>query len=254
MAWPGLLRYRRFAFRPAIRIVPVPAFHSLPMTPISESQLLSALNWRYATKKFDPVRKIPAATWSTLEQALVLSPSSFGLQPWKFIVVDDPAVRQKLAAASWGQTQPVDASHLTVFTVRQDLGEEQVDRHIARIAEVRGGTATAARGVTVESLAALKGMMMGSLAGAKKDGTLDSWQARQVYIALGQFMVAAAVLGIDTCPMEGIVPAQYDEILGLVGTGWTTLCVCPAGYRDAGDKYASAAKVRFPVSEVVKHV
>ena len=216
------------------------------MTTIPESQLLAALHWRYATKKFDPARKIPAATWTALEEALVLAPSSFGLQPWQFIVVDDPTVRQKLVAASWGQTQPVDASHLTVFTVRQDLGEAHVDRYIARIAAVRG--------VTVESLAPYKGVMMGSLAAAKKGGTLDTWQSRQVYIALGHFMASAAVLGIDTCPMEGIVPAQYDEILGLVGTGWTTLCVCPAGYRSTEDKYAASPKVRFPVSEVVKHV
>ncbi len=216
------------------------------MTPLADSQLLAALNWRYATKKFDPARKIPAATWTTLEQALVLAPSSFGLQPWKFLVVDSPAVRQKLVAASWGQTQPAEASHLVVFAVHKDLGAADVAHFVQRIAEVRG--------VTVESLTPYHNIMAQSLAGAKAGGTLDAWQSRQVYIALGQFMAAAALLGIDTCPMEGLIPAQYDELLGLVGTPYSTLCACPAGYRSSDDKYATMPKVRFPVAEVIQHI
>ena len=132
------------------------------MTPLADSQLLAALNWRYATKKFDPARKIPAATWTTLEQALVLAPSSFGLQPWKFLVVDSPAVRQKLVAASWGQTQPAEASHLVVFAVHKDLGAADVAHFVQRIAEVRG--------VTVESLTPYHNIMAQSLAGAKAGG------------------------------------------------------------------------------------
>ena len=216
------------------------------MTPIADTQLLSALNWRYATKKFDPVRKIPAGTWTTLEQTLVLAPSSFGLQPWKFVVVGNPAIRKKLVAASWGQTQPAEASHLVVFAFHQNLGAADVAHFVARIAAVRG--------VTAESLAPYHNIMVQSLAGAKAGGTLNAWQARQVYIALGQFMAAAALLGVDTCPMEGIVPAQYDEILGLTGTPFTTLCACAAGYRAADDKYAAEPKVRFPAAEVIQHV
>ncbi len=216
------------------------------MTPIADSQLLAALNWRYATKKFDSSKKIPAAIWSTLEQALVLAPSSFGLEPWKFVVVTDPAVKQKLTAASWNQTQPADCSHLVVFAFKKDLGPADVDKLISRTVATRGGPAS--------TLDGYKGMMLQSLAGAKAAGYLDTWQSRQVYIALGQFMTAAALLGVDTCPMEGIVPAQYDELLGLAGTPYTTLCACPAGYRAADDKYATAPKVRFPAGEVIKHV
>jgi nitroreductase len=216
------------------------------MTTLTEPQLLSALNWRYATKKFDAAKKIPAATWAALEQALVLAPSSYGLQPWKFIVVDDPAVRQQLLPASRGQTQIVDAARMVVFTFHTDLGEADVTRFLQRTAEVRGATA--------ESLAGYKSIIVQNLAGAKARGTLDVWQSRQVYIALGQFMAAAAMLGVDTCPMEGIVPAQYDAILGLTGTRFTTLCACTAGYRAADDKYAAAPKVRFPTAEVISHV
>ncbi len=216
------------------------------MNHLAPADLLAALNWRYATKKFDPTRKIPAETWAALEQALVLSPSSFGIQPWKFLVVTDPAVREKLVPVSWGQTQPRDGSHHVVFAVRRDLPETHIDRYLARTAELRG--------TTVESLAPFKKMMMSSLDGARAKGFLDVWQTHQVYIALGQFMASAAVLGVDTCPMEGIEPPKYDEILGLSGTGYATVVACAAGYRAADDKYATLPKVRFPLSEVVQHI
>lgn len=216
------------------------------MNPISSSQLLDALRWRYATKKFDAAKKIPAATWSVLEESLVLTPSSFGAQPWKFFVIDNPVLRERLVSASWGQTQVVEASHLVVFAFKQNLDEAHIDRYMASTAETRG--------VTTESLAPFKKVIMGSLDGARAKGLLDVWQSRQIYIALGQFMASAALLGIDTCPMEGLDPAKYDEILGLTGTGYTTLCACPAGYRANDDKYAVTPKVRFPLSEVVAHL
>src|SRR5580658_1680051 len=88
------------------------------MTPVSTTSVTEALHWRYATKKFDPARKIPDATWAALEEALVLAPSSYGLQPWKFIVVRDHATRERLSAAAHTQRQPVDCSHFVVFAGR----------------------------------------------------------------------------------------------------------------------------------------
>ena len=217
----------------------MPAFIPAP-------QLVDALNWRYATKKFDPEKKIPAETWHALEQALVLSPSSIGLQPWKFFVVTDAEVKTRLAAASYRQTQPVDCSHFVVFSVRRDLDAAHVDRHVARMAEVRG--------VAPESLVKFRAMTMGNLDRARAEGTLDTWQEHQIYIALGQFMASAAVLGIDTCPMEGISPAQYDDILGLDGSGYVSVVACAAGYRLADDKYAAAPKVRFKPEDVVVRI
>jgi nitroreductase len=216
------------------------------MKPITSDTLLEALNWRYATKKFDPTKKIPADTWATLEQALVLAPSSFGLQPWKFIVVQDPAIRKELFAASFGQTKVVECSHYVVFTVRKNLGADHVDRYLDRIVEVRGGTKDALKG--------FRDSMLGSLEKARTSGHLDAWESHQVYIALGQFMAAAALLGVDACPMEGIEPPKYDEILGLAAQGYTTLCACAAGYRAADDKYATAKKVRFKPAEVIQHI
>lgn len=216
------------------------------MTRIAPADLLAGLNWRYATKKFDPSRTIPAETWKALEQSLVLSPSSFGIQPWKFIVITSRTVKERLVECSWGQTQPRDCSHHVVFAVRKDLPEPHIDRYIARTAEVRGTTA--------EALAPFKKVMMGSLGRARTEGTLDTWQTHQLYIALGQFMAGAALLGVDTCPMEGIVPAKYDEVLGLAGTGFATVVACAAGHRAADDKYATTPKVRFPAEEVVQHL
>jgi nitroreductase len=204
--------------------------------------VVEQLRWRYATKKFDPARTISAGTWAALEQALVLTPSSYGLQPWKFFVVTDPAVKAKLPEHSWGQRQPQDCSHMVVLALKANLGEADVDRHVARMSEVRGQT--------VESLARFKQTMMGSLADPPFD--INDWAARQVYIALGQFMACAALLGVDTCPMEGIDPAKYDEVLGIGAQGYRTVVACPAGYRAADDKYAQVPKVRFKAEDVIQ--
>ncbi|MBM3848597.1 MAG: NAD(P)H-dependent oxidoreductase [Verrucomicrobia bacterium] len=216
------------------------------MNKLSPATLLEALHWRYATKKFDAAAKIGPELWEALESALVLSPSSFGLQPWKFIVVTNPLTKAGLVAHSWGQSQPADCSHLVVFALKIGLNEAHVDHFLERQVEVRGGS--------LESLGGYRNLMVGGLQKAGDAGHLDTWQTHQVYIALGQFMTAAALLGVDTCPMEGIVPAEYDKALDLVGSGYRTVVACAAGYRSAEDKYASLKKVRFPASEVVKHV
>lgn len=216
------------------------------MNPIAPPVLLDALKWRYATKKFDPTRKISDDLWSTLEQALILSPSSFGLQPWKFLVITNPDLKAHLVPAAWGQTQPADCSHLVVFTVRRGLDEPHVDRFLQRTAEVRGSP--------LPSLAGYRSVIVASLDKARSAGYLDQWQTHQVYIALGQFMASAALLGVDTCPMEGIEPVRFDEILGLNGTEFGTVVACAAGYRSAEDKYASIPKVRFAPGDVLTHL
>ncbi len=209
----------------------------------SSASVLDALNWRYATKMFDASKKIPADTWSALEQSLVLAPSSFGLEPWKFFVVDDAAVRAKLVEASWKQAQVVDASHLVVLAIKTGLNDADVDRSMARTAEVRGAD--------IESLQGFSNVIKGFMKGVPD---VDGWSTRQTYIALGQLMVSAALLGIDTCPIEGFVPDQYDEILGLPAMGYHAVVVCAAGYRSEEDKYAHLPKVRFPLEDKVQHI
>jgi nitroreductase len=213
--------------------------------PITTTELLAALNFRYATKAFDPARKIPAETFAAIKTSLALTPSSFGLQPWKFLVVDSPDLREKLRAASWGQPQVTDASHLVVLTARTDLSQADIDSWIARLSEVQG--------TPVENLAGLAGMIS-SFSGAMDAPAKQAWNTRQVYIALGQLMTAAAVLGIDSCPLEGISPSAYDEILGLKDSGYATAVACALGYRSADDKYAAAPKARFPEEMLVSHI
>jgi nitroreductase len=212
--------------------------------PTSTHELLAQLRWRYATKRFDATRTIPADTWSALEQALLLAPSSFGLQPWKFLVVATPALRQQLRAASWGQSQVTDASHYVVFTGLRTTTEADVDRFLQCQSQVRG--------TPLDSMAGYRKVLVDFLAKGWASKDLAAWNARQGYIALGQFMTAAAMIGVDTCPMEGIDMAAYDRILGLDGSRYTTLCACAVGYRAADDKYATAPKVRFPLGEVIE--
>ncbi len=211
---------------------------------LSAADLVSALNWRYATKQFDASRKIAAADWNALEESLRLAPSSFGIQPWKFIVVESPELRAKLREASWGQTQVTEASHLVVLAVKQAVDTAHLDRFMADTAKTRGAA--------VESLAGYRKLVDGFVAAKAQAGQLEAWSSKQVYIAAGQFMASAAVIGVDTCPLEGIDPAKYDEALGLAGSGWATQMAIAAGYRAAGDKYATAPKVRFPASEVIE--
>lgn len=216
------------------------------MNTIDHNQLINQLNWRYATKQFDSQRKISASDWATLEDALVLTPSSFGLQPWKFVVVSDPAVREKLVPASWGQRQVADASHFVVFAIKKNLGEKDIDNYLSRIAEVRG--------VPRETLGGFRDMMVGSLIKGLDDTKRNTWATKQIYIALGNFLTSAALLGVDACPMEGIDPAKYDEILGLDKRGLSTVVAAAAGYRAATDNYSQAKKVRFHRDEVLVRV
>lgn len=209
---------------------------------LSPRSLLETLTARYATKIFDPSKTIPDDTWNALERSLVLTPSSFGLQPWKFIVVRNEAIREKLLPESWGQRQVVDCSHYIVFARRTTTTAEDIREYVDAIA--------ATRGVPVGSLDGYKAMMNGFI---ERHPDLSGWAANQVYIALGQFMAACAALGVDACPMEGLMPAKYDEILGLRGTRYTTQVACAIGFRSPDDKYAAAAKVRFPAASVIEY-
>ncbi|MFN3926702.1 MAG: NAD(P)H-dependent oxidoreductase [Pseudanabaenaceae cyanobacterium] len=210
---------------------------------VTPEQLLQRLKWRYAVKKFDPGKKIPPEIWSALEESLVLAPSSFGLQPWKFYVITNPEVRQQLLPHSYNQRQVVDASHLVVLAINKNPTPEYIDRYMQRTAEVQG--------IPVESLEKFGNVIKDYV---KSGIDINLWVSKQTYIALGQYMVSAAMLGIDTCPMEGIVPDKYDEILGIAGTDYHAIVACPAGYRAEDDPQALRPKVRFPVSEMVVHI
>lgn len=211
---------------------------------MNAQELIKTLEWRYAAKVFNPDRRIPAEDWNALQESLHLSPSSLGLQMWKFLDVQDPAVRAQLREVSWGQSQVTDASHLVVFCARRDFKPEDVQRYLDRIVEVRG--------VTPESLDMYRARIF-ELVGSKSPDVLKAWLERQVYIALGFMMSCAADLRVDTCALEGMLPEEYDRILKLEHSPYYALCALALGYRDEeGDKYARLAKVRFDREDVIR--
>jgi nitroreductase len=211
------------------------------MTSTIREALSSQLAWRYATKQFDPTRRISDADWSVLEQSLILAPSSYGLQPWKFAVVTDPALKATLPDASWGQSQPKDCSHFVVIAARQQTDDGFVQKLIESIAHTRN--------VPVESLEGLKSAILSKSRRNPAEHLI--WNSKQCYIALGFLLHSAALLGIDACPMEGIVPPKMDELLSLTGSGYTSVVACALGYRAADDKYATAPKVRYASEDVI---
>jgi nitroreductase len=214
------------------------------MNHITTTDLLEHLNWRYATKQFDPAKTIAPEIWTALEDALVLTPSSYGLQPWKFLAIASPELKAQLQPFSWNQSQVTDCSHYVVFAIKKNLTTEDVDRFMSRTAELRGGT--------VDAMVGYRNLIVSDLVDGARSFSINQWSTRQAYIALGNFMTSAALLGVDTCAMEGIEPVNYDRVLGLSVKGFTVVVACAAGYRSDVDKYATLAKVRFPKSEVLE--
>ena len=212
------------------------------MTHLSPEDLLTQLQWRYATKQFDPDQIIPGDTWSAIEESLVLTPSSFGLQPWHFVVVKSQSLKEELLPHSWNQSQVTECSHFVVLAAKSRTANEEIDVWIDRMVEVRGGER--------DSLVGYRDMMIGFLARMDPAEQLQ-WSKLQTYIALGQLMTTASILRIDACPMEGFLPAEYDRILGLPEKGLTASVACALGYRAEADKYATAPKVRFPKKELL---
>jgi nitroreductase len=210
------------------------------MTP---DELSSALQWRYATKVFDASRSIPSDAWESLIGSLVAAPSSFGLQPWKFLIVEDAGIRSQLREVSWRQSQVTDADKLVVFATRTDMTPADTQRWITRLASVHGQKP--------EELNGLASVIDGFCNNMTVEGR-HAWNIRQTYIALGQFMAAAAMLRIDTCPLEGLDPKSYDKILNIEDTGYATCVACAAGYRDESDKYALRPKARFEPEELIQ--
>ena len=204
--------------------------------------MINSLKWRYATKKFDG-KNLPAADLYELKEAVQLTASSYGLQPYVVLDVQNPEVREKLKAASWGQSQITDASNLFVFCAANDMTASDIDDFIELTAKTRG--------LTVEALKGYADFMKGAI-GGRSQADKHNWNARQAYIALGNLMTVAASKAIDVCPMEGFDPAQYNEILGL--EGYSAVVVAAVGYRSPEDEVQHYAKVRNPVDELFRTV
>lgn len=213
------------------------------MNRIENQTLLQAMNWRYAVKKFDSSKKINPADWHVLAESVRLAPSSYGLQPWKFFLIESPAVRKELRSVSWNQSQVEEASHFLVFTTISKLSEENIESHIEQVAKIRGSSPA--------SLQGYRDMMVSDLVRGPRSETIKWWAQRQSYIAMGQLMYVASLMQIDTCPMEGLDPAAYDKILNLEGTGYSTVAAVALGYRHMDDKYQKQQKVRFELKDIL---
>jgi len=219
--------------------------HILLFKQLEIMSLTDKLKWRYATKKFDNSKKISADKLDAVLEAVQLAPSSYGLQHYRILVIEDAAIREKLRGAAYGQSQITDASQLIVFAAETSIDENFVKNYIDHVADVRK--------TTRESLATFESVVSGSVIARTPENRLI-WAQKQAYIALGILISATAELEIDSCPMEGFDPAQFDEILGLKEKGLTATVIATIGYRAEDDPYSQLAKVRRPKDEFFIHI
>lgn len=205
------------------------------------STFIKNQNWRYATKKFDTTKKISAEDLSTLKEAIRLSTSSYGLQPYKVLIVENPELRSQLQQAAWGQSQVVDASHLIIFANETNFGEAGIDNYFQNVSETRE--------VPVESMKAYMDFMKSTITSLPEEAR-NIWTAKQTYLALGNLLNAAAELKIDVTPMEGFAPDKVNEILGLEVLGLNASVMATIGYRHEEDATQHYKKVRKSNNEL----
>ena len=198
-------------------------------------------NWRYATKKFDSTKKISTEDFNTLKEAIRLSSSSFGMQPYKIIIVENPEIRAQLQTAAWGQSQIVDASHLIVFANITNFGNDDIDSVL--------NVFTSERGLPENALDGYGGFIKSKIATLPEE-VKNVWTAKQTYLALGNLLNAAAELKIDVTPMEGFDPSAVNKILGLEKLGLNASLLATIGYRHEEDETQHYKKVRKSTEEL----
>ena len=202
--------------------------------------LIAALNASYATKKFDAAKKIPIKTVNALIEAIRLTPTSYGLQLMKVVLVEDKNLREQLVAHAYGQQQIAEASHLLILCQEKTANAEHISDYIENIADTRE--------IHIDHLVGFKNMMHNTVL-KMTAAQQEDWMKKQVYIALCNLLTSCAILGIDACPMEGFIPAEFDQILDLEEMNLSSVLVVPIGYRAKDDKNASLKKVRRPLPE-----
>lgn len=206
--------------------------------------IIDSLHWRYATKKFSD-KKLSAEELDILLESIRLAPTSYGQQPFRVIIIQDPEMREKLIPASFGQDKVAKASHLLVFAVETGLNHENVAAYIDRT--------TDAWDTNRKELEGFENVVNNLYAGMNEEQK-ENWAARQAYLSLGFLMTTAAIKGIDVCPMEGIEPATYDELLGLKEHNLKTVVVATLGFRAADDALQHKDKSRKTKSEMFLYV
>lgn len=198
-------------------------------------QLIEALEWRYACKKFDAEKRISESDLQTIMDSIRLTPTSYGLQPIKVLLIETTELREKIKPIAWNQAQVVDASHLLVFCHHTAISESYVDQHVTLMADTRN--------VSTEKLQGFGTHVKSAIANMEEEHVIQ-WTSKQTYIALGQVLLSCALLKIDATPMEGFDAKLLNELLDLPSKGLSASLLCPIGYRHAEDPYNALKKVR----------
>ena len=204
--------------------------------------IIKQLQWRYATKKFDASKILTPAKLNTLKEAFNLTATSFGLQTLNLVIVKNKTLRESLLPYSYNQPQVVNASHLLVICIQENIEDSDVINYYNNIKTIRN---------TPESILnpyreQLQGMMQ-----KKTVEQRQSWSKNQAYMALGNLMTVCAIENIDACPMEGFIPEQYDQILKLGEKGLKSVLILPVGYRADDDMFSTLKKVRKSINQTV---
>jgi len=208
-------------------------------------EILDQLNWRYACKKFDTEKKLSPEQVDTLVKAFNLTATSYGLQPMKLQVITNTDLREKLFANSFNQAQVKDASHLFVITAKTNMNQSDIDAYFDLIDNLRA---------TPKELIAPYRAHLTNWVASESENNMDIWARKQTYIALGNLLNVCAVIGVDSCPMEGFDANAYDEILNLKETDYTTSLVLPVGFRHEEDFMSQLKKVRMEESKIVSFI
>lgn len=203
------------------------------------------MEWRYATKKFDPNRKVSAENIDKLKKAIQLSVSSYGLQLYKVLIIEDKLIKEKLKPVSWHQNQITDASHLFVFCNYSQIKPQNIDDFIKLTSQVRE--------IPFEDLKGY-GEFIETKLNEKTEEQKTNWLERQPYIALANLLMACAALEIDACPMEGFEPEEYNKVLGLNKKGLNACVIASVGYRNESDASQGWEKVRKPAEVLFEEI
>lgn len=215
--------------------------HVLTQSGVRPILIENALNWRYATKVFDNRKKVPEEKLELLLQSLRLSPSSIGLQPWKFVIIHKKTMRKELYRLSMQQTQMMDASHLILLCSLKNINVTYVNHLIELEKKQNDGES---------HLEAFKPYIM-SFIESKPPDQIREWMAQQVYIALGFLLETCAMLHIDACPMEAFDHQKANRLLQLSSYGVESRVAVAIGYRSEKDAYSKIKKLRWPKDEVI---
>lgn len=204
--------------------------------------IIESLNWRYATKKFDKTKKVSEEKLNILNQAFNLTPTSYGVQTMKMLIIRDQSVKNKMVDLCYGQEQVKGASHVLVICIQDEVNETDIDAYFDDVVKIRN---------TSEDILSKYRTELKDFIRSKTKEEIQYWCINQVYIALGNLMTVCAVEGIDSCPMEGFIPEKVDELLGLEKYNLKSVLLLPIGYRAADDMFSKLQKVRKDISETV---